>query len=261
MVPMRSVPHRVVCLLGLDDGVFPRLGLVDGDDVLARDPVTGERDIRSEDRQLLLDAIGAATETLVVTYTGANEHTGQPPAARRTPRRAARRPRPHHDPDRCASRIVVEHPLQPFDVRNVEPGRLGVPTPFTFDPTLLAAAETAAGDRGPPRRRSSTDPLAADRPIGRRRPRRPGRLLPATRSRGSSGRSTLTLPWDVDGVSDAMPVEIDQLETWGVGDRMLADMLRGIHPDQALRDRVAARGAAARPARLAQGQRGPRDRR
>ena len=41
----------------------------------------------------------------------------------------------------------------------------------------------------------------------------------------------LILPWDVDGVSDAMPVEIDQLETWGVGDRMLEDMMRGIHPD------------------------------
>ena len=38
MVPMRSVPHRVVCLLGLDDGVFPRSRAVDGDDVLARDP-------------------------------------------------------------------------------------------------------------------------------------------------------------------------------------------------------------------------------
>ena len=82
MVPMRSVPHRVVCLLGLDDGVFPRLDLVDGDDALARRPMTGERDIRSEDRQLLLDAILAATETLVVTYTGTDEHTGahRPPA-------------------------------------------------------------------------------------------------------------------------------------------------------------------------------------
>ncbi len=82
MVPMRSVPHRVVCLLGLDDGVFPRQRTVDGDDVLARTPVTGERDVRSEDRQLLLDAIGAATERLVVTYTGADPHSGQdrPPA-------------------------------------------------------------------------------------------------------------------------------------------------------------------------------------
>ena len=75
---MRSVPHRVVCLLGLDDGVFPRAGAIDGDDVLARRPFTGERDPRSEDRQLMLDAIIAATEHLVVTYTGANETTGQP---------------------------------------------------------------------------------------------------------------------------------------------------------------------------------------
>ena len=37
MVPMRSVPHRVVCLVGLDDGVFPRLEAADGDDALARD--------------------------------------------------------------------------------------------------------------------------------------------------------------------------------------------------------------------------------
>ncbi|MCW1958554.1 MAG: exodeoxyribonuclease V subunit gamma, partial [Mycobacterium sp.] len=82
MVPMRSVPHRVVCLVGLDDTVFPRIGAVDGDDALARDPMTGERDVRSEDRQLLLDAVCAATETLVITYTGANEYSGQarPPA-------------------------------------------------------------------------------------------------------------------------------------------------------------------------------------
>ena len=38
MVPMRSVPHRVVCLLGLEDGTFPRTQTVDGDDVLAPRP-------------------------------------------------------------------------------------------------------------------------------------------------------------------------------------------------------------------------------
>ena len=82
LVPMRSVPHRVVVLLGLDDDTFPRVGASDGDDLLARDPLTGERDPRSEDRQLLLDATLAATETLVITYTGANEFSGQdrPPA-------------------------------------------------------------------------------------------------------------------------------------------------------------------------------------
>ncbi|WP_155729412.1 exodeoxyribonuclease V subunit gamma [Mycobacterium avium] len=75
-VPVRKFarvgrPDR--CLVGLDDGLFPRLGVVDGDDALSLCPMTGERDIRSEDRQLLLDAIGAATQELVIPYTGANE--------------------------------------------------------------------------------------------------------------------------------------------------------------------------------------------
>jgi len=75
MVPMRSVPHRVICLLGLDDGKFQRSSGVDGDDVLGRDPCIGERDPRSEDRQLLLDAVLAARENLVILYTGADRRT------------------------------------------------------------------------------------------------------------------------------------------------------------------------------------------
>ena len=42
-----------------------------------------------------------------------------------------------------------------------------------------------------------------------------------------------TLPWEVDGVEDAMPVDIDALEEWTVGDRMLDDMLRGMEPAEA----------------------------
>ena len=38
LVPMRSVPHRLVCLLGLDDGSFPRQSPRDGDDLLLGDP-------------------------------------------------------------------------------------------------------------------------------------------------------------------------------------------------------------------------------
>jgi exodeoxyribonuclease V gamma subunit len=243
MVPMRSVPHRVVCLLGLDDGIFPRQRAVDGDDVLARDPVTGERDIRSEDRQLLLDAIGAATECLVVTYTGADPHSGQdrPPAVPLGELLDAL-DRTTETPVRDA--IVVKHPLQAYDVRNVAPGRLGVPTPFTFDRQMLDAATAATGPRsapppflvaplaGPAHRGTGDPDLALDDLV---------RFFKDP-VKGFFRALDLTLPWDVEAVSDAMPVEIDQLETWGVGDRMLADMLRGIHPDTA-RDIEWRRGA------------------
>ena len=79
---MRAVPHRVVALLGMDDGAFPRGSGRDGDDVLARDPLVGERDARQEDRQLFLDAVTSAQQHLVVVYSGADERTGaaRPPA-------------------------------------------------------------------------------------------------------------------------------------------------------------------------------------
>lgn len=224
MVPMRSVPHRVVCLVGLDDGVFPRLGAVDGDDALARDPVTGERDIRSEDRQLLLDAIGAATETLVLTYTGANEYSGQPrppavPLAELLDTLNATTPHPVP--------VVTVHPLQPFDIRNVIPGELVPGQPFTFDPSALTAARASAG-------------LRADRPpffTGPLPPPPPDDVALDDLTRffndpvkGFFRALDYTLPWDVEGVSDEMPVDIDALAEWTVGDRMLADILRGMTP-------------------------------
>ncbi|ULE33991.1 exodeoxyribonuclease V subunit gamma [Mycobacterium sp. IDR2000157661] len=229
MVPMRSVPHRVVCLVGLDDGVFPRLGVVDGDDALAREPMTGERDIRSEDRQLLLDAIGAATETLVITYTGANEYSGQerPPAvplAELVDTLDRTTDKPVHDT------VVVKHPLQPFDTRNVLPGRLVSDVSFSFDPSVERAARARLGERAA-RPNFISGPLPAPPPDDVNL----ADLVAFFRDpvKGFFRAMDYTLPWEVDGVADAMPVDINALEEWTVGERMLTDMLRGMDPDQA----------------------------
>ncbi|ETB40031.1 exodeoxyribonuclease V subunit gamma, partial [Mycobacterium avium 11-0986] len=229
MVPMRSVPHRVVCLVGLDDGLFPRLGVVDGDDALSRCPMTGERDIRSEDRQLLLDAIGAATEKLVITYTGANEYSGQPrppavPLAELLDTLDITTAEPVRD------RIVVRHPLQPFDIRNVIPDELVPGVPFSFDPTVLRAARAATGEHCEP-------PKFISAPLP---PPPPADVILADLVgffkdpvQGFFRALQFTLPHDVDGVQDAMPVDIDALQEWTVGDRMLRDMLRGMTPEDA----------------------------
>ena len=241
LVPMRSVPHRVVCLLGLDDGVFPRTGALDGDDVLARDPLTGERDPRSEDRQLLLDAILAATETLVITYTGANEFSGQerPPAV---PLGELLDTLDVTAGDGAGAggasvsdAVTTRHPLQPFDARNVTPGALVPDAPFTFDPAALAGARAAAG------RRTPRPPLLAG-PLPD--------LPPAdvsvddlleffTRKGGpvqgflSRQRLDLALSREEDPVDDGLPVEVDQLVQWEVGDRLVRDLLGGVTPEQA----------------------------
>ena len=238
MVPMRSVPHRVVCLLGLDDGVFPRAGFVDGDDVLARHPQTGERDGRSEDRQLLLDAVMAATEHLVITYTGANEHSGarRPPAvplgelldaADRTTAEPVR------------DEILTRHPLQPYDPRNLKAGKpatdppewavpdLRGPTqrPFSFDDAALAGARSAAGARRP------VPPLLdGDLP-----PRAPEdvsledlvRFLMHPVRTFLRDRLDLATPFEPDELADAIPVSLDSLEVWQVGDHLLRELLAG----------------------------------
>ena len=169
LVPMRSVPHRVVCLLGLDDGVFPRAGAIDGDDVLARRPFTGERDPRSEDRQLMLDAITAATEHLVVTYTGANETTGQQAPTRRTPRRAPRLPR--RDRDRRQGARAAPPPAA--GLRPGEPRGLGTVL-VRCRGTRRRPGCCSAADRARVARRARAPPTRR-----RRRARRPGLLLQA----------------------------------------------------------------------------------
>ena len=230
MVPMRSVPHRVVCLVGLDDTVFPRIGAADGDDVLARDPMTGERDVRSEDRQLLLDAVCAATEKLVITYTGANEFTGKerPPAV---PLMELLDALDGTTGEQVRDQVVTRHPLQPFDIRNVTPGELGVPgQPFTFDPTALAAARAMASDR-PAQPEFFGSPISVDTrgDVGL------AGLLAFFRNpiRGVFTELDFALPRDYDGPADSMPVEVGHLDKWVVGDRMLTDMVGGMEPQQA----------------------------
>ncbi len=236
MVPMRSVPHRVVCLVGLDDGVFPRSTSADGDDVLARDPLTGERDTRSEDRQLLLDAIMAATDKLVITYTGANEHSGasRPPAVPLGEiLDAVLETATHPAPRKAGSDLVVRHPLQPFDPRNLVPGRL-VPTarPFSFDRSALEGAEAASGERVP-RRPLIAEPLAPQEP--------PDLSLADLQAFFAHPvrhflrrRLDVSSPLAAEETADAMPITLDGLEKWDVGDRLLRDMLAGMSPDASI---------------------------
>ena len=155
---MRSVPHRVVCLLGLDDGVFPRKAPRDGDDLMLDEPHVGERDPRTEDRQLLLDALMAATDRLIVTYTGNDERTNLAAPARGAGRRAARR----RSTGRCAPRRAgARAGRRPPPAAAVRPAQLhaGRARAATgrgaSTASMLDGARALAGERARARRRSS----------------------------------------------------------------------------------------------------------
>ncbi|WP_066077755.1 exodeoxyribonuclease V subunit gamma [Bergeriella denitrificans] len=70
MVPMRSLPFKVLCLLGLNDGDFPRNTKAAAFDLIARHPQKGDRARRDDDRYLFLEALISAREVLYLSYTG-----------------------------------------------------------------------------------------------------------------------------------------------------------------------------------------------
>ena len=236
MVPMRSVPHRVVCLIGLDDGSFPRSIGVDGDDVLARDPLVGERDPRAEDRQLMLDAIMAATDTLVITYSGADERTGRPrppavplaelldtlDATAFLP--AAELPGASSEDRLATARVVVRQPLQPFDDRLLTPGRLGMP--FTFDQPALAGARAAGASRVAVPGLLDLGPLpAVDRDLIDLE------LMVRLLTKPASGflwqRLGIRVFEEDDDPVDDLTIAVDGLQRWQIGDRLLGARLAG----------------------------------
>lgn len=70
LLPMRSLPFKVICLLGMNDGEFPRPANTDRIDLMQEFPQQGDRNRREEDRYLFLEAILAARHTCYISYIG-----------------------------------------------------------------------------------------------------------------------------------------------------------------------------------------------
>ena len=144
LTPGQVFPAEVVCVIGLNDGAFPRSPSFPSFDLVASSPARrGDRDVRHEDRFVFLEALLAARRAFLVSYTGRGHRDDAPipPATvvdeledylgRRFP----------------GESFVVSHPLQPFSPRYFAvPGdAMGVPTSATGN---VVQAETVAGRAG-----------------------------------------------------------------------------------------------------------------
>ncbi|HWL54514.1 MAG TPA: hypothetical protein VNQ90_18890, partial [Chthoniobacteraceae bacterium] len=68
--PMRSIPARVICLLGMDDGAFPRRPVPVPFDLMANRWRVGDRSVRDDDRYIFLEALLSARERLLISTVG-----------------------------------------------------------------------------------------------------------------------------------------------------------------------------------------------
>jgi len=123
LLPLRAIPFRCVCLLGMNDGDYPRPGSRSDFDLLADPELArpGDRSRRDDDRQLMLDALLAARDRLHVSWSAhrARDNQPQPPSV------LVQQLRDHvvalwGEP--ALEAATRSHPLQPFSRAYLEQG-------------------------------------------------------------------------------------------------------------------------------------------
>lgn len=70
LLPMRSIPFKVIALLGINDGEFPKVERKPTFDLLAYDFKKGDRSRRADDRYQFLEILLSARQQLIITYIG-----------------------------------------------------------------------------------------------------------------------------------------------------------------------------------------------
>ncbi|QJE01673.1 exodeoxyribonuclease V subunit gamma [Massilia forsythiae] len=140
LMPMRAVPFRVVCLMGMNDGDFPRRAQHADFDLLAMPGMgrPGDRSRRDDDRYLMLEALLAARDKFYVSWVGRNvrDNTEQPASVLVSQLRDYLASGWNMD----AQALTTVHALQPFSRRYFERGGL-----LTYAGEWRAAHGAAAG--------------------------------------------------------------------------------------------------------------------
>ncbi|MGI3002564.1 exodeoxyribonuclease V subunit gamma [Shewanella algae] len=170
LMPMRSIPFRQVCLLGMNDGVYPRVQHPVGFDLTAHEkPRRGDRSRRLDDRYLFLEALLSARDQLYISYIGHSERDNseripsmlvselleyiqlcyRPDEAQFTP------PAVLTDADEIAAlgdlaadalmqHLIIQQPLQPFDARLYSDSELPGSFATQWCPREMFAAQSPA---------------------------------------------------------------------------------------------------------------------
>ncbi|SMB24437.1 DNA helicase/exodeoxyribonuclease V, gamma subunit [Sterolibacterium denitrificans] len=232
LMPMRAIPYRMVCLLGMNDGEFPRARPPLDFDLMARDMRPGDRSRREDDRYLFLEALLSARERLHISWVGRSIHDNSP----RPPSVLVSQLRDHlvacwrlagngDDADALLAALTVEHRLQPFssDYFGGEPPTAAL---FTY------AREWERGERG--ERAPPGGMQAADAPLPP-----PGfdaaitlRQLAAFLKDPvrSFYRERLDIRYETDtpDSEDYEPFSVDGLAQWSLQDRLIQARLEAV---------------------------------
>ena len=77
MGSLQGLPYRVICVLGLNDGVFPSTARADSFDLMSVFTRKGDRQRVKDDRNTLFDLLMDANEYFYISFTGVSNQDGQ----------------------------------------------------------------------------------------------------------------------------------------------------------------------------------------
>ena len=233
LVPMRSIPFRVVCLIGMSDGTFPRVERRPDFDRLVQNRRWGDRSRREDDRYMFLEALLSARECFYVSYLGQNVQTNEtvPPSVV-VQELLDTMDEANGDSVGCEESTrgedggrVVRHRLQSFSPEYFRTDRAAHQL-SSYSRDAYDSAQALIGERRNRRAFLSSElmPPAVEEVISLddfvRFFEKPTRAF-------LQRRLGLYLGSDVEILQTREPVDLDDLERWKIGDVILQRLARG----------------------------------
>ncbi len=232
LMPMRAIPFRRVCLLGMNDGDYPRARVQMDFDLMRGYYRPGDRSRREDDRYLLLEAVLSARDHLHVSWVGRsiNDNSERPPSV------LIGQLRDHLqagwtlvDDGDLLEVLTVEHRLQPFSAAYFDAGDTSSPL-FTYAAEWRRAPDLDAADDGHPP--ATLLALPREKPLSLRELadflKQPVRAFFRQRLR-------VALDEEEAASIDEEPFELDVLAKWGLQDELIRAQAAGPLDDDALR--------------------------
>ena len=229
MVPMRSVPFRFVCLLGMNDQDFPRCQHPLAFDLMAGEPRLGDRNRRQDDRYLFLEALLSARDVLYLSWVGRNQRDDSiaPPSVVVSELLDYLDQSCHLAATTVSGHLTTTHPMQPFSRRCFD----GTAATASYNPAWLPADR----ESGPvPFFTAPLEPPDAScRTVDIlhlvRFWQHPVRFF-LERSIG------LRLRDEETAIAESEPFTLDALQQYHLRQETVADLLAGMPADRILRD-------------------------
>jgi exodeoxyribonuclease V gamma subunit len=241
LVPMRSIPFQVVCLVGMNDDAFPGRNTLIGFDRMSdrSERRAGDRSRRDDDRYMALEAVLCARRRLIITYIGRGIHDNRviPPSV--VVGELIDAVAQGFDVADAEQRLCTIHRLHAFSPRYFDAG--ADPQLFSYAKHYREGARALGHER--------TNPPLLDGPLP------PATIEELTIEdlvawvtkpieRFMQQRLGLYLGNDLAPLAEREPLELDQLERWKLG----SDLLELAESGADLRELLPiARGAGALP--------------